>query len=380
MNTLNLIILSIKTNKLAYFLTVIEIAVLLLTVNVLVSTIADRAMLDSAYSKVLGGNSVFVWDTKYMENKINGTAVNAKQSRELLLNNLEGEYRIYDSIVFEGNSANGVKIIALSDEIYNNLALPLTSGNYSGAVTNFGGATGKLIFDCDGISIELNVTGILTSNTFLPIMSSYSTGSDFTIKDFYVTSDDSKNFIITRKSSVKGYEDLFAFNSGFVIQFNDDNYCGNVEILNSKAGVTEGQKLLENSKRALNEDLKDFIPLLICVTIAVIIGTVSVSIIIGDKSRYRNGVLWLCGYSRRKIIILHLISIVFMFIISAIIYIFAYFTLSVFKINFFTSASFSLANIITTIIVCGVLSVLSMIVPIVQSRKTAPVEFLRRSL
>lgn len=385
MNTLNMIFLSIKTNKLAYFLTIIEIAALLLTVNISVSAVADRNMLDSAYNKVLSENSVFVWDTKYMENKISGAAKNAEQSRELLLNDLEGEYKIYDSIVFEVNFADNVKIIALSDEIYDNLALPLMSGNYSGAVTNFGGKTGKFSFACndgsgENSSIELNVTGTLTSNTFLPIMSSYSTGSDFTIKDFYVTSDNFKSFIITRKSSIEGYENLFGFNLGFVIQFNDDNYAGNVEALSAKAGVTEGYKILQNSKKALRQDLEDFIPLLVCVTLAVIIGTVSVSIIMNSKSEYRNGVLWLCGYSRRKILLFHFFNMIFMFVISAIIFVCVHQTLCLFKVEFFASASFSPANILASVIVCAFLIALSMIVPVIKSRKTAPVEYLRRSL
>ncbi len=380
MNTLNMTFLSIKTNKLAFLLTVIEIAVLLLTVNISVSAIADRNMLDSAYNKVLSDNAAFVWDAKYTENKISGIAKNAEQSRELLLNDLEGKYKVYDSIVLESNSADNVTIIALSDEIYDNLALPLMSGNYGGAVTNFGGKTGKFNLDCGGSSIELNITGVLTPNTFLPIMSSYSTGSDFTTKDFYVTSDSFKNYIITRKSSVERYESLFAFNLGFLIQFNDDNYRRNIEILSSKAGVTEGGQILKNSQKALWGDLKDFIPLLVCVTLAVVIGTVSVSIIMNAKSEYRNGVLWMCGYSRRKILFFHLFNMTFMFIISTIIFVFVHQTMSLFEIELFKSASFSLANIFATVIVCAVMIAVSMIIPVIKSRKTAPVEYLRRLL
>lgn len=384
MNLLNMIFMSIRKSKLAFFMTIIEIAALLLTVNISVSTISERNMLNNAYYEVLSDNSVFVWDTNYAQNKISGLAKNREQSRELILNDLEGEYKVYDSIFFEGPSPDNVTIIALSDEIYDKLALPLMSGNYNGAVASFGSKTGKFgyKFSTDSqedLSIDLEITGILTSNTFLPLMRSYSSGNDFTIKNFYITSDNYKNFIITRKSSVEGYESQFSPEMGFVLQFNDSNYNRNVEILSSKVGVTEGGAVLENTQKELLEDLRNFIPLLICVSLAVIIGTVSISVIMNSKSEYRNGVLWICGYSRRKILFFHFFSMIFMFIISAIIYVCVYLTLSLFKIEFFTSASFSAANIFATVIVCAVLIALSMIIPIARSKKSSPVEYLRRA-
>lgn len=380
MNLLNMIFLSILTNRLAYLLTIIEIAALLLTVNISVSTIADRNMLDKAYNVVLSENSVFVWDTNYTQNKISGLAKTKEQSRELILNDLVGEYKLFDSILFDGNSPDDVKIIALSDEIYDKLALPLMSGNYSGAVASFGSQTGKFSYTySDNEAIDLEITGILTPQTFLPLMRLYSTGTSFSIKDFYVTSDNFKKFILTRKSSVIGHESLFSIEMGFVLQFNDDNYSKNLEILSTKAGVTEGTKILNNSQKALWEDLKDFIPLLVCVSLAVIIGTVSVSIIMNAKCEYRNGVLWLCGYSRRKILFFHFFNMIFMFVISTIIFVCVHQTLCLFKVEFFTSASFSLENILATLIVCAVLIALSMIIPTIKSRKTSPVEYLRRA-
>ena len=376
--------MSVHKNKLAFFMTIIEIAALLLTVNLLVSTISDRNMLNNAYYEVLSNNSVFVWDTNYTQNKASGIAENKKQSRDLLLNDLNGEYKVYDSVIFEGYSLDDVKIIAVSDEIYDRLSLPLMTGNYSGAVASFGNKTGNFSYKYSDetkkdLSLNLEITGILTSNTYIPLMRSYSTDAEFTIKDFYISSNNYKNFIITRKSDVKGHESLFSTEMGFILQFSDSNYEQNVEILSAKVGVTDGKKILADTKKELQEDLKNFIPLVICVFLAVVIGTVSISIIMYSNSEYRNGVLWLCGYSRKKIMQYHLFSIIFMFIMSTLICIFVYLLLSMLEIELFASTTFSVVNVFATLIVCLVLIVLSMLVPIIRSRKTSPVEFLRRA-
>ena len=379
MNYLNLVFTSIRKNKLTFILIILEIASLLLTVNLLVSTIYDRQMLDVAYRDILRNNSAFVWDVNYIQKKANGLVQDVNHSRSLLLDEIEGEYKVYDTSVMYGD----VNIIAVSDEIFDNLSLPLVSGNYNEAVSNFECTSGKYSYTyfngVDEQSIDIEISGVLTANTFLPLMRSYSTGNEFTTKDFYLPSNYFDKFIITKKSSVEELESKFTTESGFIIQFNDKNYEKNLDILSTIAGVKKGSEIINNSQQALYKDLIDFIPVLTCVFFSVLIGTVSISIIMNSKNKYQSGILWLCGYSRRQIVYFHFVSMIVIFVVSVIIYGCAYALFSFMELELFVSTTFSLANIITTVVICSFLLVVSMIIPMIKSYKSSPIEYLRRA-
>lgn len=375
---LKLAFTAIRKNKILFTLIILEIASLILVVNVLICTLADRKMLDAPYRKLLNNNAMYVWDTNYNQNMLSGLAKNPQESFQLLLSKIEGEYKICDVSVFNGK----VNIIAVSDEIFDNLTLPLISGDYTGAVANLGGPTGDYIFGNDSgeNALTIKITGTLTSKTYLPLMQSFRTGSQFTTKDFYLTSDEFGDFIITRKSTVKGNEESFENISGKIIQFKDEeSYKKNLAILSKYGGVQEGKNIIENSQQALRDDLFDFLPVALCILFIVIIGTVSISAIMYLQSEYKNGVLWICGYSRQRILLSHLINMLIVFLFSIIISIFAYWIMSILKIEIIITAKFSLANLMISLILCALLVVLSMAIPMARSSKASPIEYLRRS-
>lgn len=371
---------SFRKNKLTFVLIIFEIAALLLTVNFLVSTLADRKMLTKPYEKILNNNSAFVWDANYMRNKMSGDAENADNSREILLSGISDEYEIYES--FAMFSVGADIVIAVSDEIYDKLALPLMSGNYSGAVASFGYSKGSFDFVYN-VNQEtrvktIKVSGTLTADTYLPLMRSFSSGRDFTTKDLYTSSQNYDSFIIARESEFEGLEIATFRELGFIIHF-PQNYEDNIATLSEKAGVIDGKTILENSQIALWNDLSDFMPVVICILLVTVIGVSSVSMIMNKCSEKRGGVLWICGYSRKQILLSHMVNMSIIFLISIALSVAAIFVLSMIKTEIAVSANLSVINVITTLILSLILLAVSMISPAVRSKKASPIDYLRRA-
>ena len=386
MKYLKLSLSSIGKNKLTFLLITIEIAVLLLTVNFMVSTISDRQMLTKGYEKILGDNSAFVWDINFTQNKINGLANDMKGSRELILSDITDEYEIHEAVSVYAHLMNADNLIVVSDEIYDNLALPLVSGDYSGAIASFNypndNCFGSYNVDYQEKAKDfyLTISGKLTPDTYIPLMRSFSSASDFTTKDLYVDSSELDNFVICRKSDLE--EEVLSYcgvyEMGFIIRF-PENYDENIAKLKQKAGVQEGKAILENSQKALWEDLADFIPVVVCILLVVIIGTMSISIILNKYNEKRGGVLWICGFSRRQILFAHFVNMLIIFVVAAILSIGAYLIMSLLQIELVVSANLSIANIIATVALSLILILASMIIPAIKSKNTSPVEYLRRA-
>ena len=384
MSYLKLAFASFSKNKLTFFLIIIEIAALFLTVNFLVSTLMDRQMLTKVYEKLLNDNSAVVWDNKHTENIINGLAATPEESRKIALSEITDGYEIYE--IFSLFNTGVDILVIVPDEIYDNLALPLVSGDYSGAVANFGYTkdTFSYFYTVPGEEkeetrlLEIEVSGTLTADTFLPMINAFATGNDFTTKDLYINSREYNSFLITRKSVFDGIDIPTGCSPVFIIHF-PENYEENIAKLSEKAAVQEGKAILENSRNALWTDLTDFLPVVLCVLLVVIIGTVSISVIMNKKNEKRSGVLWICGYSRKQILFSHFINMLMIFIISIILSVIAYLILSFMKIELVVSANLSIANIIATVILSLVLIAASMIIPAVKSKNTSPVEYLRRA-
>ena len=382
MSYLKLSFSSISKNKLTFLLIIVEIAALFLTVNFLVSTLADRQMLTKGYEKILNDNTAVVWDSKFTENSINGLTNNLAQSREILLKDITDDYEIYDTIPITDIATDTV-VFVVSDEIYNDLALPLVSGDYSEAVANYGYTDSEFSFNynIDGKNyrnFNIKISGTLTADTYIPIMNYFSTGNDFTTKDLYENSNAYRKFIIARKSVFDGTDISANCTPVFMIHFSE-NFDENIAKLREKAGVHEGKAVLENSQSALLRDLADFIPIVICVLVVVIIGTMSISIILNKYNEKRGGVLWICGFSRRQILFAHFVNMLIIFIVAAILSVGAFFIMSLLQIELVVSANLSAANIIATITLSLILILASMIIPAIKSKNTSPVEYLRRA-
>ncbi len=370
MNAIKLFLLSFKKNIFSYILVILEVSALIIAENYMICTLSEREMLHKAYYPLLGENSVLAID---MQEPF------FARSRDKILNNLPQDCKIYNT-VYAGNDE--FEIISVSDEIYEKLALPLSFGSY-GNVEN--GAVGTVSiklgnntmhFD-DGTSLTLNVSGILTNSTYIPMMTG--TG-DVTVKGLYTSREGAANTIITSRSAIKGYENKFVHMGGIIVEFKSDLERGVETLRKNGASITPARSIVEKSDAELTEDKAKFLPLTAAIAVVVLTGIVCISIITFKENERRNGVLWLCGYSRMGIISVHSIGIALITIMSAVI------SLAVFGVmrsrgsELVTGITLSFGNFIATVITCLALTLFSALVPAIKSRKTSPVEYFRRTL
>ncbi len=373
MDSIKFAFLSIRKNAAAFVLVILELAALLLAVNFAMSTINDCSMLNASFRRILGSKTVFVYDTKYPQNAVE-MGLNRNESRQIILDEIQGDYKIYDVLTrYTGTYA----VISVSDEIYSRMKLPLVLGNRMTAAGTFGTSLGKHTIELEKGSLIVNVSGILTKNTYLPMMSSFGTNS-FNTKDMFSTSTNTKNIIVTNRSAISGFEDEFTVSPGFFVTF-ENEYDENFKRLERVGGIISGKDLIKNSNAALTEDILSFVPVLLCVLFIVIIGMVSISIIISRQNEYRNGVMWLCGYSKKRILLIHAVNILFIMILSAVV---GAITLGVLKITgneLAVTMNLSFANIIASLILFGFLLLVSLVIPAVKCAKTSLIEYLGRA-
>lgn len=374
MNTIKITLLSFKKNTFTFILVIAQLAVLFLAENYMVSALVEREMQFAPFKPVFNENTAFVYDSEYVKNAAM-LGIDTKASREMLLSDIKDEYKIYDVMSFKNGDYT---VYSASDEIYASLALPLASGNYGSAVGSSGMSAGeKDIFFPDGTNLRLKTSGALTASTYIPVMMNLSS-QDMTAGDFYYTSVNERNIILTNRSSIGGYEQHFRLSSGFLIEFKSGS-ARNFEVLKGRALIIPTTEIAENTNKAIQKDLLNYLPLVGTVLIIVIIGIICISVIIFKESERRNAVLWICGYSRAGIIGVHTVGIALMTVLSVIISLAAYGLLKLSGNEMLIGVNLTLENFIITFITCMLLSAISSAVSAIRSRKTSPVEYLRRA-
>ena len=372
MNYIKLFLCSFVKNKMTFIVIIVETAALFLSINYLVSTLNDIEMLNIAYKNIFSGNSVLVYDKNYMHNRL-VEGLDIEQSRQKILDNINDNYKIYDVMVYQ---APEITIISVSDDIYSHLALPLASGNYNQSVGSFNMKENTYTVEIQDKNLTLNLSGKLTLSTYLPIVSYIST--DMTTKDMYQISPYTVNTVITNRTAIEGYEDFFSSSGTFIMQF-DNNFEKNVEILNSVANTVRGSKILENTSEDLKKDFMSYMPLIICVLLVTLIGTISISMILFLQNERRNGCLWICGYSRFQILFSHVTNMVILTLIAAAIGTGIFALWANFEDSPIAGMSIGCWNIIISLLICILLGGTSIILPAIKSIKKSPVEYLRRA-
>lgn len=371
MNAIKLFLLSFKKNIFSYILVILEVVALIIAENYMICTLNERKMLHKAYYPLLGENSVLAID---MQEPF------FARSRDNILKDLPQDCKIYNT-VYWGN--NELEIISVSDEIYEKLAMPLSSGSYGNVENSAVGTVdikpgNKTIRFDDGTSLTLNVSGILTDMTYIPMMAEI--GSGMTVNDFYISREGAAKTIITSRSAIKGYEKNFLHMGGIIIEFKSDFERGTQTLRENGASITPARSIVEKSDADLAEDKAKFLPLTAAIAVVVLTGIICISIITFKENERRNGVLWLSGYSRLGIISVHSMGIALITIMSVGISLAAFAVMRSIGSELVTGITLSIGNFIATIITCLALTLFSALVPAIKSRKTSPVEYFRRTL
>lgn len=375
MNTIKITLLAFKKNAFTFILVIAQLAVLFLAENYMVSALVERKMQFAPFEPLLNDNTAFVYDIEYEKNAAM-LGMDSKASRETLLSGINDEYKIYDVMSFTNGEYT---VYSVSDEIYASLALPLAFGNYESGVGSFGMSAGeKVISFSDGSDLRLKISGALTASTYIPAMTSFSS-QDMTADEFYYSSVNERNIILTNRSSIGGYERHFRLSSGFLIEFKS-GAAQNLEALKGVALTVPATEIAESTYKALQNDLLKFIPLVGTVLIIVIIGIICVSVITFKENERRNAVLWICGYSRAGIIGVHTAGTALVTALSVIISLAAFGIMKLSGNEMLIGINLTIENLVATFITCALLSAISAVVPALKCRKASPAEYIRRAL
>ena len=375
MNTIKIALLAFKKNTFTFILVIAQLAVLFLAENYMVSALVERKMQFAPFKPLLNDNTAFVYDIEYEKNAAM-LGMDSKASRETLLSGINDEYKIYDVMSFTNGEYT---VYSVSDEIYASLALPLAFGNYESGVGSFGMSAGeKVIIFSDGSDLRLKISGALTASTYIPAMTSFSS-QDMTANEFYYSSVNERNIILTNRSSIGGYERHFRLSSGFLIEFKSAA-VQNLEALNKAALTVPATEIAKNTNKALQNDLLKFIPLVGTVLIIVIIGIICVSVITFKENERRNAVLWICGYSRAGIIGVHIAGTALVTALSVIISLAAFGIMKLSGNEMLVGINLTIENLVATFMTCALLSAISAVVPALKCRKASPAEYIRRAL
>lgn len=375
MNTIKITLLAFKKNAFTFILVIAQLAVLFLAENYMVSALVERKMQFAPFEPLLNDNTAFVYDIEYEKNAAM-LGMDSKASRETLLSGINDEYKIYDVMSFTNGEYT---VYSVSDEIYASLALPLAFGNYESGVGSFGMSAGeKVISFSDGSDLRLKISGALTASTYIPAMTSFSS-QDMTADEFYYSSVNERNIILTNRSSIGGYERHFRLSSGFLIEFKS-GAAQNLEALKGVALTVPATEIAESTYKALQNDLLKFIPLVGTVLIIVIIGIICVSVITFKENERRNAVLWICGYSRAGLIGVHTAGTALVTALSVIISLAAFGIMKLSGNEMLIGINLTIENLVATFMTCALLSAISAVVPALKCRKASPAEYIRRSL
>lgn len=373
MNSLKLFLTSFKKNIFSFVLIILEISSLFLAENYMYSVLKEREMLNAPFAPLLNENTILAYDTSMFLGS-SGLA----GSRNEIVKNISGNYKIYDVKIY---SDINISVASISDEIYEKLALPLSSGSYGtaekGAVGTIRTKTGENKIEIEGKTLTLNVCGLLTEMTYIPEMKNFNS-ADMTIADFYSSSINAANTIITSRSAIKGFEDYFTNSFGFLIEF-EDNVEENIAAIRKKASVITAENIIINTENALESDRERFLPLISAITFIVLIGIVCISVITFKENELNNGIMWLCGYSKSGIIGMHSINIALMTLLSAVISAVVFLVLKSSRNELVIGLSLSLGNLVLTLLTAAFLIGVSAIIPVLRSLRTSPVEYLRRA-
>ncbi|MCX4355966.1 MAG: hypothetical protein OSJ43_07050 [Oscillospiraceae bacterium] len=153
----------------------------------------------------------------------------------------------------------------------------------------------------------------------------------------------------------------------------------NYKSVANAGGIIGGSDIINNSKTSLKDDLAGFVPVLVCVLCIVIIGILCISAILARQNEYRNGVMWLCGFSKKQILWSHAVSVLTMLIISAAVGAAVYGSLRILENELALTMNLTFANLVCSIILCALLIGISLIIPASKSTNKSPIEYLGRS-
>ena len=375
LNGLKLALLSFGKNAIIYVLITLELSALFFVGNYVICAMEEREMLNAPYEEILESDCLYVFDNEYLSLLI-ASDISKRESRNRLLSGIKGDYEVYDIMTYTNGS---LCVVSLSDELYSNLKLPLTSGKYrsdhKSAIGSYDMELGMQSFSIMDNELELDICGILTDVTYLPSMNYY--GTDMTTKNFYDAADQLKHTVITNRSSILGFEDEFINSMGFFIKYNGLSDA-DTSVFQEKALTISAENIIENTNAEISQDKKSFYPLFLIAALIVVVGIISVSLIAFKENECRNGILWICGFTRVQILLAHMIQVCILPVLSIGIAFLSYWALCIMGSEITMCVYLTCENLIFTLVMLALIVASAMIIPIVKSGRVSPIQYIRR--
>ncbi len=292
-----------------------EITAIIVALNISIGSYNSRNMLYKPFEQYLNQDGWYIKASEFdsSEDKLSE-----------IIGELEGEFEeisFYNSTV---STLNGeVKIAIVNDSLYEKLCMPLEFGDYSEAVI-----TSNPYFNLND-SLQLgttiiNLSGVLTENTYIPNLSGYHIDMDVTHfydvyqsgahsiqQDAFGTEVKQTPIVIVPQSKVQTEIDR-SLNNGVYQSFwrllvstselSDEQRRHNDEILKQNSMSVPYMSFSVLNDRSLiyvNESLEKVIPIIACVGIIALFGVLCCCSINVSRNLRNNAILYICGASHK---------------------------------------------------------------------------------
>ncbi|MCM1297926.1 MAG: hypothetical protein NC203_04640 [Firmicutes bacterium] len=391
MNTFNLAAMSLQKKVVITIMVIIELAVLFFAENYTVSAVKERTMLSAPYKSILSEDSLFVYDIQFPSKSMEVDNLTFRESQNELLEgfeeNFDGNYKVYNILTYINPDVTDYAIYSVDDEIYRSLALPLVSGSYGGkansAVAAPGLGSGSFAVETESGALELDICGTLTSSTYVPEFNLYNT--EMSANGLYSPINGGR-VIITGRSGLGEAEKSFNCSWGFIVKFDSPEAAEKGErYFSTVAAAVKGGIIRDNTNKLAANDMQSFIPILACVLFIVLIGIISISTMIFEESKYRSGILWLCGYSRKRIVMIQAASVGILLIASLAVFVLLTVVLNslasggLIDSDSFIKINFGFGNFAVTLLTCLALIGAATAMPAAKTFGKSPAEYLGRA-
>lgn len=277
----------------------LEIALLLIATNALLGFYNNLSVLYVPYQDILENDGVLYFDNSYAFDP--EAAIEKKQLFDNL-GQLEGNVSFYYSYTYpcfdENKSAQVIHII--DDRIYDRLEYATSSGSIKNGCALASYLSGYMPGDkVETEKDSIEISGVLTENTYFPIINgcedcdglhcSFSSGVDET--EFLIMS-------LSSAEKLYGKLDPFLLSDTVMISFadcTDEQTQHNYNYLKERGQVWAFDKINTRSITKLKEQYARFVPFIVIIGVAVIIGIISFCIVTSLDNKNDMNILYNCG-------------------------------------------------------------------------------------
>ena len=377
----------------------IEVIVIIVASNIMVSNMNSKKVLYKPFEYMMNKDGFIYFNDEFIENVDGADILKALKKVE---KKLKGEYTIHR--VYERNNrmkvtaGRSLDVIASGFEtgFYKNINIPLSEGSWNltseeGDVVecvicpnNLGIGVGSILKenDSDGENVTYKVVGVLANPTYRPVVDYAANSCDKFFKSYdanNVLIDDPNLFMYVNGRKISQFSGTYV-GSGEFVTYNKpmghDVIEYNNTVLGRKGFYYSIREFKDNSIKYITKMQKKVFPIMCGVIIVVMVGIVSASMIQTMSQMRQYGVFYLCGASRMKCIMISIIGNLLTYIvavaISTCIVVTVYNTGLRGKIGMVMEVN----NIWITLLITGVLVMMSVVVPFVMLKMKSIKEIL----